>query len=84
MNIRIGTSLVRIVCGALATLVIAGIIVPNLMMRTEAASSLSTMAFAGVSVSYNPQNVMFASLGEVAGALLVFLVTCRSLSRKRQ
>ena len=83
MNIRIGTSLVRIVCGALATLVIAGIIVPNLM-RTEAASSLSTMAFAGVSVSYNPQNVMFASLGEVAGALLVFLVTCRSLSRKRQ
>ena len=83
MNISIGISLVRIACALLATLFIAGIIVPNLI-HTEAASSLSTMEFAGVSVSYSPLNVMFASLGEVAGALLVFLVTWRKLATKRQ
>jgi len=83
MNIRIGTSLIRIACALLATLFIAGIIVPNLI-RTEAASLSRTMEFAGVSVSYSPLNVLFASLGEVAGALLVFLVTCGKLATKRR
>ncbi|HTP69659.1 MAG TPA: hypothetical protein VMJ35_12205 [Dongiaceae bacterium] len=81
MNIKIGISLLRIACALLATLFIAGIIVPNLI-RTQAAS-LSTMHFAGVSVTFSPLNIMFASLGELAAVLLVFLVMWRRLAAKR-
>jgi len=82
MNIRICISLVRIMCALLATLFVAGIIVPNLI-RTEA-SSLSTMRFAGVSVTYSPLNVMFASLGEAVGASLVALATYRKLAARHR
>lgn len=80
MNIKIAVSVLRIACALLATLFIAGIIVPNLI-RTEA-STFSTMQFAGVSVAYRPLNLLFASFGEVVGASLVALATYRRLATK--
>jgi len=74
--------LFRLTCAALATLFIAGILVPNLL-RADSASSLSTMTFAGVSVTYDLRNILFASLGEVLGAFVVFLVTFRTFAAKR-
>lgn len=58
------------------TLVIAGIMVPNLVWPGSLGSA-ETMRFAGIAVTYKLQNVLFAGLG-VATAMVMALFVARA------
>ena len=73
--------LFHLTCAVVLTLLVAGVVVPNLI-RTESSPSLSTMSFAGFAVSYNLQNVFCASMGEVVGTSLALVVSSLTLMRK--
>jgi hypothetical protein len=71
-------SLVLLLIEVTFTLFIAGIVVPSLLrsdLATKealAVGSLSTINIAGVAFSYTTQNVAFAVLGSLVGAMAAF------------
>lgn len=71
-------SLLQLLIRVVITLFIAGIVVPSLLRsdlaRTEAlaAGSLHTINIGGVVLSYTNQNVEFAILGGLVGAMAAF------------
>ncbi|MGB7847026.1 MAG: hypothetical protein WBL63_15530 [Candidatus Acidiferrum sp.] len=70
------------------TLFIAGIIVPSLFRsewatnRALAAGSLHTINVAGIAFSYTNQNLGFACLGALAGAITAFAIHFHSAMPK--
>jgi type II secretory pathway pseudopilin PulG len=73
-------SLLQLLIEVLITLFITGIIVPGLVrsdLATEealAAGSLRTIKIAGIAFSYTHQNVAFAILGALVGAMAAFAI----------
>ena len=73
-------SLLQLLIEVAITLFIAGIVVPSLLRsdlaRNEAlaAGSLHTINIAGVVLSYTNQNVEFAILGGLVGAMAAFAI----------
>ncbi len=73
-------SLVLLLIEVAFTLFIAGIVVPSLLWsdlatkQALAVGSLRTMNMAGFALSYSTQNVDFAILGGLVGALAAFAV----------
>ena len=63
---------------ALFTLVIAGIIVPNLIW-SGSLGSVDTMRFAGIAVTYKLQNILFAGLGVATGTVMALFVAAANL-----
>ena len=63
------------------TLVIAGIIIPNLI-RSGAVGSMETMRFAGIAVTYKLTNILFAGLGVAAGTVMALFVVGANPVRK--
>ena len=73
-------SLLQLLIEVVITLFIAGIVVPSLL-RSNAATiealarrSLHTVNIAGVVLSYTNQNVEFAILGALVGAMAAFAI----------
>ena len=63
------------------TLVVAGIMVPNLIW-SGSLGSVDTMRFAGIAVTYKLQNVLFAGLGVAAGMVMALFVAAANPIRK--
>ena len=63
------------------TLVIAGIMVPNLIW-SGSLGSVDTMRFAGIAVTYKLQNILFAGLGVAAGTVMALFVAAANPLRK--
>lgn len=63
------------------TLVIAGIMVPNLIWPGSLGSA-ETMRFAGIAVTYKLQNVLFAGLGVATGMVMALFVAGANPVRK--
>ncbi len=73
-------SLLQLLIGVVITLVIAGIVAPSLLRsdlaknEALAAGSLHTINIAGVVLSYTNQNIEFAILGGLVGAMAAFAI----------
>jgi hypothetical protein len=73
-------SLLQLLIGVVITLFIAGIVVPSLLRsdlatkKALAVGSLHTIDIAGVVLSYTNQNIEFAVLGALVGAIAAFAV----------
>jgi hypothetical protein len=73
-------SLLQLLIEVVMTLFIAGIVVPSLLRSDVAAKealaggSLHTIKIAGVVLSYTNQNVEFAILGALVGAMAAFAI----------
>lgn len=81
-------SLLQLLIEVLITLFIAGIVVPGLLRSDLAtkealgAHSLHTINITGITFSYTNQNVGFAILGALVGAMVAFVIRFHATTPK--